>query len=286
MKILITGSTGVVGKNLMPYLTQTKYEVLPFGFGNCVQGIQRLDLTDFNLTETIFRKVKPKIVLHLAGIKDVIYCEKERDFSHLLNFKVTENVANICKGINAKLVCVSSDYVFDGINGPFSEDTHGSPTTQYGLDNWMSEKFIQSNLDQYAIVRSSGIFGYHNDFVDLVRKNLKKGYTFIAYDNLFNNPTFIGDFWKMIDIIICNDFNGLFHCSGTETVNRYSFAQYIAESFNLKKELIIPKSLDFSSDVRPPRLELNNQKTYDTLNYFPAPIKESIKKHKGAIWSQ
>lgn len=283
MKILLTGANGFVGKCLYPFLFK-KYNLFAFGLGKCEQGVNNLDLTNFPKTKNTFHDIKPEIIIHLAGIKDVFKCEEERGLSQLLNFEVSKNISEICKFLDAKLIFISSDYVFDGENSPFNEESVPSPSTQYGMDKFRTEKSIKSNMDNYALVRSSGIFGCKGDFVDIVIKKLKQENNFYAFDNLYNNPTFIMDFNEMIREIIDRNLNGIFHCAGSETVSRFEFAKAIAKTFGLREDLIKPASLDFSKDVRPQNLGLNNQKTYERLNYFPNRIGEILSNNKD-VWS-
>ena len=284
MKVLITGANGFVGKNLTSLLKQKGYEIISIGFGErCDTVAASPDLTDFQAALTFIKTHSPSIILHLAGLKDVFLCEKNRALSHKLNVIINENMTEICSLLSSKLIFISSDYVFDGENGSFNETSIPNPSTQYGIDKLKAEQHIQKNLRHYAILRTSGIFGMKTDFVSTVLEHLSADAPFSAYNNLINTPTFIEDFANMLHEIIKNNFTGIFHCSGREALSRFEFARMIARVFSFKESLIRSASLDFTSDIRPRSLVIDSARTYRQLNYFPDPIENILSKHK-KIW--
>jgi dTDP-4-dehydrorhamnose reductase len=280
----MTGANGFVGKSLTSLLQQKGYEVIPLGFGeHCDTVVASLDLTNFQAAFLLIKTHRPAIILHLAGLKDVFLCERNKALSHTLNLILTENIAEICSRIPSKLIFVSSDYVFDGKNGPFSETSIPSPSTQYGIDKLKAEHHIQKKLGHYSILRTSGIFGMQTDFVNTVIEHLRADRPFSAYNNLINTPTFIEEFADMLHGIIKNNLTGIFHCSGREAVSRFEFSRMIARVFSLNESLIRSISLDFSTDIRPRSLVIDSSRTYQLLNYFPNDIDNILSKHK-KIW--
>ena len=258
--------------------------MISIGFGErCDSVAASPDLTDFQGALTFIKSHSPSIILHLAGLKDVFLCEKNRALSHQLNVILNENMTEICTLLSSKLIFVSSDYVFDGENGSFNETSIPNPSTQYGIDKLKAEQHIQKNLKHHAILRTSGIFGMKKDFVSTVIEHLSADAPFSAYDNLINTPTFIEDFANMLHGVIKNNLNGLFHCSGSEALSRFEFARMIARVFSFKESLIHSVSLDFTSDIRPRSLVIDSARTYRQLHYFPDPIENILLKHK-KIW--
>lgn len=284
MKILITGANGFVGKSLTVLLQEKGYDVTPIGFGeHCNTMAASPDLTNFQAAFSFIKIHRPSIVLHLAGLKDVFLCERNKILSHSLNLILSENIAKICSLIPSKLIFISSDYVFDGENGPFNETSIPRPSTQYGIDKLKAEQYIQQNQKHYAILRTSGIFGMKTDFVSTVIEQVSAGEPFSAYKNLINTPTFINEFADMLHIIIKNDLTGIFHCSGIEAVSRFDFSKIIARVFSLNESLIRSISLDCSTDIRPRSLIIDSMRTYRLLNYFPNDI-ECILSTYQKIW--
>jgi dTDP-4-dehydrorhamnose reductase len=284
LKVLITGANGFVGKSLTLLLKQKGYEIISIGFGELSDTVAASpDLTDFQEAFTVIKTHSPSIILHLAGLKDVFLCEKNRALSHKLNVIINENMTEICSLLPVKLIFISSDYVFDGENGSFNETSIPNPSTQYGIDKLKAEQHIQINLRRYAILRTSGIFGMKTDFVSTVLEHLSADAPFSAYNNLINTPTFIEDFANMLHGIIQNNLTGIFHCSGSEALSRFEFARMIARVFSFKESLIRSASLDFTSDIRPRSLVIESARTYHQLNYFPDSIENILSKHK-KIW--
>jgi dTDP-4-dehydrorhamnose reductase len=285
LKVLITGANGFVGKSLTSLLKQKGYEIISIGFGErCDAAVAASpDLTDFQGALTFIKSHGPSIILQLAGLKDVFLCEENKVLSHKLNVILNENMTEICSLLPSKLIFISSDYVFDGENGPFNETSIPNPSTQYGIDKLKAEQHIQKNLRHYAILRTSGIFGMKTDFVSTVIEHLSADAPFSAYNNLINTPTFIEDFANMLHGIIKNNLTGHFHCSGREALSRFEFARMIARVFSFKESLIRSTSLDFTSDIRPRSLVIDSARTYHQLNYFPEPIEDILLKHK-KIW--
>lgn len=274
MKILITGANGYVGTGLMKYLSQGGSELIPTGL--IAQGsfspVNSLDLTDFAATNSYLEKIKPDVILHLAGIKDVFMCESDKALSRRVNYEVSKNIAKECALRKIRLIYLSTDYVFGEGKTPFNEASLAAPKTQYGKDKLATENFIKEKLEDYAIARTAGIFGLKNDFVGIVIKQLKVGNKFKAYTNLKNTPTFIKDMALMLNVIIAEKRVGTFHCAGSESVSRYDFTLKIAKAFRLDERLILPESLDLSRDPRPADLSMESSSTYKILNYYPQGI--------------
>ena len=278
MKLVVTGSNGAIGRKLFDKIKlENKYEIIALGYNSTDKDIENIDLTDFPTTNEVIDKHNPDVIIHLAGSKDLKLCENKKEISEKLNIETSKNLAINCKSNNRKFIFISSDYVFDGYNGPFNETSKCAPRNQYGKGKLKVEEFLEANLTNYAIIRTSGVFGYDNDFVNVVKNSLSKGKKFAAFGNLYNNPTYVNDFISMLLIIVDKDLKGIFHCSGKETVSRYEFAKYIAEENSLNKELLLKDDLDFSNDLKVPKLELKNDNTYKLLNYFPKSLKEILK---------
>lgn len=285
MIILITGANGYVGGGLVKYLPAGRNTIIHIGFSskNELSSILTLDLTDLSKTNIYIKHVRPDIIIHLAGNKDLNRCESDKVFSNNINYEITKNIVDQCFSNKIKLIYISSDYVFNGVDGPFHELSIPKPTTQYGKDKLTSENYIRKYLRDYAIIRTAGIFGLKNDFVSNIIETLNNKLEFYAYTNLKNNPTFIKDLISMLDIIIRKRHIGTFHCTGSDTITRYEFAIKVTEAFRLSKCLIIPSHLDLINDVRPPNLSMDCTWTYKTLGYFPKGI-DTILRYNRNIW--
>jgi len=276
MKILLTGATGRVGRTALQALRKKHFLVHPLGFRHCDAGIESVDLLDFKATARVVDRTAPDVIVHLAGNRNVSFCEKEKEKSHRLNHGTSEYLCRLCNQIDAKMVFISSDYVFDGLSGPFAEHSSPSPQTQYGRDKLETEQFIQTHMANFAIIRTSGIFGIADDLVSVVMKELRDKNSFRAFSNLSNTPTYIADFNQMLMKVLGDDVGDILHCTGSETLSRYQFAVQIARVFEQDEKKIHSQQLDFSKDLRPPNLAMESLQTYTRLGYFPSSLQQAL----------
>lgn len=285
MKILITGASGYVGTGLMRYLSREGNELIPTGLDadGGLSPVNCLDLTDFSATNLYIRKMKPDVILHLAGNKDVFMCESDKALSRRVNYEASKNIVEECARHKIRLIYLSTDYVFGQGKAPFNELSLPAPQTQYGKDKLATENFIKEKLTDYAITRTAGIFGLKNDFVEAVTKQVKMKNKFKAYANLKNSPTFIKDLALMLNMVIGERRTGIFHCAGSESVSRYDFALKITKAFQLEEALIVPEDIDLSHDLRPPDLSMDSSWTYKTLGYHPKGIEKILQTNRN-IW--
>lgn len=275
MRILVTGAAGVVGKCLSVYLREVGHQVIPVDIMQ-LDGIIRADLRN---QATVFRLIKehiPELILHLASIKNLIFCEKNKKATRKTNYGITEILTRACLESKTRMIFFSSDYVFGQYDFFWREVDTPCPTTQYGVDKADSELLIQSQLSDFAIIRTAQVYGFPGDFVSLVYKTLRSRQTFIAFANLVNCPTWIGDVFAMVNKIINHGNQGIFHCVGPEAISRYQYACEIAKTFALDTSYIQAKNIDFLTDVRPPIVRLNGAFTYETLRVYPGKLKDNL----------
>jgi dTDP-4-dehydrorhamnose reductase len=275
MRILVTGATGAIGKKLSEYLSEIDHQIIPVAL---VQrdGVISADLRD---ETTVFRLVKeyaPDLILHLAAITNLRFCEQHKETARATNYGITEILTRVCSEFGIRMIFFSSDYVFGKYDHFWQEADPPCPTTQYGIDKAASERLIQERLSNYAIVRTAQLYGFAGDFVSLVCKALISHQEFIAFANLVNCPTWIGDLFLMLNKIINHDSPGIFHCVGPEPMSRYQYACEIAEAFALDTSYIQAVNLDFSTDIRPSVVRLNGASTYEALQVYPGRLKDNL----------
>jgi dTDP-4-dehydrorhamnose reductase len=274
-RILITGATGSIGKKLSEYLSETGHQIIPVAL---VQrdGIISADLRDEATVFSLIKEYAPDLILHLAAITNLRFCEQNKEIAHATNYGITEVLTRACLEFGTRMIFFSSDYVFGKYDNFWQEDNPPCPTTQYGIDKAASELLIQERLSNYAIVRTAQLYGFAGDFVSLVCKALTSNQEFIAFANLVNCPTWIGDLLPMLNKIINNGSKGIFHCVGPEALSRYQYACEIAKAFYLDISYIKPVNLNFSTDIRPPVVRLNGAFTYESLQVHPRRLKENL----------
>jgi dTDP-4-dehydrorhamnose reductase len=247
MKVLIIGGSGLLGMKLWEVCEEKNYDVYasfhqnPITRKNCFQ----MDITRKKDVFHVLRKVSPDWVVHTAAYTNVDDCEKNRNRAFDVNVKGTENVANAVEKIDAKLVYISTDYVFDGEKGFYKEDDLVNPVNYYGLTKLEGEKVVKNICRNFAIARTSVIYGGNKrNFVTWVIEHLAKGEQINIVTDQFVSPTFNVDLAEQLLGLIRNDERGVFHTAGRERISRYDFTMVVADVFGLDKDLINPVKMD------------------------------------------
>ena len=275
LKILVTGAAGQIGKQVTKYLVGFGYEVIPV---DCMDmdDVFKVDLRNESATRQLIHDHAPNLIIHLAALKNIAFCEANKEASRVSNYGITELLSSICLESNTRFIFFSTDYVFGNRKQPWKETDLTCPSTTYGSDKADSERLIQQRLTNFAIIRTAQLYGFPGDFVHHVWDTLKAKEEFQAIDNLVNCPTWASDLLSMLHNIIQHEHQGVFHCVGPEPVSRYQYACKIAHALNLDITLIKRWSLDFSEDIRPSVVHLDGTFTYNKLRVYPKNLRENL----------
>lgn len=223
MKVLITGAKGQLGSDLVNILsTINGYEVIGFGRDS-------LDITDLVNVQQIFRSVMPDLVIHSAAYTKVDQAEAEPDAAFLVNAIGTRNVAKVSEEVNAKLVYISTDYVFNGTaSSPINEFEPTSPLGVYGKSKLAGEQFVRDFHSKYFIVRTSWVYGRNGgNFVKtMLRLAVEKDNLSVVNDQV-GSPTYTVDLVKKIKEISETELYGIYHVSNSGICSWYDFADAI-----------------------------------------------------------
>jgi dTDP-4-dehydrorhamnose reductase len=265
----------MIGKKLSEYLCETGHQIIPVDIVQC-DGVISADLRDEATVFCLVKEYAPNLILHLAAIKNLRFCEQNKQTARAANYGITEILTRACSEFETRMIFFSSDYVFGKYDHFWQEADPPCPTTQYGIDKAASELLIQEQLSNYAIVRTAQLYGFVGDFISLVCEALTSHQEFIAFTNLVNCPTWIGDLFLMVDKIINQGSQGIFHCVGSQAMSRYQYACEIAKVFALDSSCIQAVNLDFSNDIRPPVVRLNGTSTYEILQIYPRRLKDNL----------
>jgi len=248
-RILICGANGLLGQRLALMLsTQDDYEVLntsierSFVFDNRLFDYNQLDITNRSDVKSLASSFQPDIIFNAAAATNVDWCESNREEAWKANVTAVENLVDAARKVGAKLVHVSTDYVFDGKNGPYDEDAKPNPIGYYGKTKLASENALLVAGIPYVILRTIVLYGngigVKANFAIWVINNLKAGKQITVVDDQLGNPTFVGDLaMAMIKAFELNR-EGIFHVGGGEQLSRYDFAKRTAEVFALDSSLI------------------------------------------------
>lgn len=265
-RILICGSNGLLGQRLALLLsTNTDYEVLntshhrSFVFDHQLFDYTQLDITRKSDVKSLVASFQPDVIINAASATNVDWCETHRDEAWKVNVVGVENLVEAARKHGARLIHVSSDYVFDGKHGPYREDDPPNPISYYGKTKLAAENAIRASDIRWAIVRTIVLYGagisVKQNFALWVINSLRNGQTIRCVDDQISNPTYVGDLAMAIIRIFEKEKTGLYHVCGSERLSRYDFALRAAEIFGLDAGRIIrAKSADLHQPAPRPLL--------------------------------
>ena len=285
--VLITGGSGLLGVGLLKTAPQ-KYEIIPVCNSNLVLNYLNFKWHKFNVTKhnevlEAFDYFKPNYVIHTASIGNVDYCERNKDEAYLVNVEGTKNILNSCKEHGAKIIFTSSNAVFSGEHGPYSEGSETNPVNYYGKTKLIAEELVKNAGLDYVIARLILMYGWNyqnerkNSVTWLIEK-LQLGENVKMVNDTYTNPLFniqaARALWQMID----RDNFGVYHIAGKDRINRYEFALKTAEVFGLDKKLIesVPSDYFLGIAKRMPDTTYITTKMENDLGIPPMSLDEGL----------
>ena len=273
MKVLITGSAGFIGGYMSSSLDRY-YDVMPTDSRVSNQKLSNfrfLDILETEQIKEVLSYFNPDAILHLAGVKDLNFCETKRDDTYNINVIGTKNLVDACCASKCKMIFLSTDYVFDGEKGMYTEEDLVNPKTYYGVTKLDAENLIRDRMKNYVIIRTGGVFGSYNSIISplfsWLIENLKAGKTVDAYTDIYNTPTSLKLLGDAMRNIIKIENTGLFHVAGHERINRFDFFRKVAGHYGFDPNLIRPSTSHGSeqSFLRPRDISLDTTKSYKLL---------------------
>jgi len=241
MKLLVIGASGVFGNRLYNEAIKKKWDILGTYYAHAYEGMVYLDLRDKSGIEKTFHSFKPDVVILAGGITNVDLSELNPKLSEDINIKGASNLVKKIKEYGARLVYISTDYVFDGENGPYEENDKPNPINVYGCTKLEAENIVSYSLKDYLIVRTSQIYGVdplNNNFAAKIIYNMKNHKKVYAADDFYSTPTYTGLLSNMCLKLIEKRLKGIYNAAGSDFINRYDYVHKIADIFKLDKTLI------------------------------------------------
>ncbi len=247
-RILVVGANGMLGQRVVSFYSCKKdvqllcCSVEPEPVFDNVDYV-RCDLTIREEIKKVVYNFYPDFIINAAAYTNVDRSETEREQAWKLNVKGVEYLAETCRVLDSHLIHISSDYIYDGTNGPYGEKAKPNPLGYYGRTKLASENALKISGAIYTILRANVLYGIADSRPDFVRwtvNSLKKGNKIRIVTDQINNPTFIDDLVQVINKIIEFRKQGIYNIGGKEFLSRYKFTQIIAEFFHLNKSLITP----------------------------------------------
>lgn len=227
--ILVTGVNGQLGYDVVKELRKRNIECL---------GIDKdeLDITDSNAVNEYIIKLRPECVVHCAAYTAVDRAEDEEEICRKVNVDGTENIAKTCKQIDAKMIYISTDYVFDGKGDePFEVNGHIEPHSVYGKTKYEGELKVQEILDKYFIVRISWVFGVNgNNFIKTMLRLGKEKESINVVCDQIGSPTYTADLASLLCNMVVSEKYGVYHATNEGFCSWAEFAEEIMKKANLK----------------------------------------------------
>lgn len=275
MKILITGSNGMLGHDLIDVLKDSHDLILTTS--------KTLDITDKQKTVDFICDNKPDIVINSAAYTDVDGCEENPELAYSVNGDGVRNLATACRHIDCPLVHISTDYVFDGsARDPIGEDGEIGPISVYGKSKLKGEEAIQEILDRFFIIRTAWLYGMNGRNFPKTMLELAESHPEITvvYDEV-GTPTYTPDLARAISELIETDFYGIYHLTNSGSCSWCEFARYIFEVADVDVKVIPVTAAEFARPApRPSYSVLENRKWVENgfkpLRDYKDAIKEYI----------
>jgi len=253
MRIVITGVNGLVGQKLSERLVSSGHlvggiDIQPSAFLSLPIQYQALNITSRKSTVDSIKVFRPEIIIHCAAMTAVDACETERELCWKVNVDGTENVCIGAERTNARVIYISTDYVFDGENGPYSETDNPNPSGYYAKSKLAGENVVRGAGEFNTVIRSIVIYGYgkniKSSFITWLLGELRAGRKVRIVNDQWGNSTIAEDLAEGIDKLIDSGKSGIYHMGGATFVNRYEMAIATARFFNLDETLISPISTE------------------------------------------
>jgi dTDP-4-dehydrorhamnose reductase len=250
MRILITGANGLLGQKVTEtFVRETDHELICTDImpNPSLDGKFRylpLDITGKEDVKKTVLKHEPNVIVNAAAFTNVDACETERELCWRVNVDAVKNLIIAARKVSAKVIHISSDYVFDGKSGNYDEDSVPSPQSFYGKSKLASENALISSVIEYAIIRTMILYGVANNvrpnFATWLVDKLVNDEPVKVVDDQLGHPTVADDVALAVLQIIEKNCSGIYHVCGSECVSRYKFALKLADIFEFEKNLIIP----------------------------------------------
>lgn len=274
MKILVTGAKGQLGYDVVKRLELSNIEYL---------GTDKdtLDLTNENEVNKLIFDYHPDAVIHCAAYTAVDKAEEEKEICYKINVLATRYISKACKEIGAKMVYISTDYIFDGEGDqPFEVDDQPNPINYYGQTKYEGELEVQKYLKDFFIVRISWVFGINgNNFVKTMLKLAEVKNEISVVSDQIGSPTYTYDVARLLVQMIQTDKYGVYHATNEGYCSWYDFACEIFKLKGITMKVNPIETKDYITKAkRPKNSRLSKTKSHQEFNYFFDSWEDALRK--------
>jgi dTDP-4-dehydrorhamnose reductase len=291
-KILVTGANGLLGQHLVKLLLQEGYAVTAIGKGACRlpftdEKLQyyAVDITDDLLLNGILEKETPHTIVHAAAITRVDECQLNPENCEAVNVRATARLLLSAEAFSSHFIYISTDFVFDGEKGDYSETDHMNPVSWYGFTKVQAEAIVETSEITFTIVRTCLVYGNslsgtRSNIINWVKTSIEEGRQVKVVNDQWRTPTYVEDLAKGILLIIRKEAAGIYHISGKDKLTPYDMAMQTAAFCKLDASLI--EKADAASFTqpakRPPKTGFDISKARQELGFKPIHFSEGLQK--------
>jgi dTDP-4-dehydrorhamnose reductase len=274
MKIVIIGASGFLGTKLTNLLSKEN-EIIGASLNPVDKKIKSLDATDEKKVFEFLKEQNPEVVIDLVALTSSVACEQNPSLCKKLNFETAKNIAKACKKLNAKMIFISSSYIFDGEKGNYSEEEQSHPLNQYGKYKVLAEKEVLKLKDS-LVLRTTIMYGYNGkDKPHGVFNKILSGEKISLGDpSQFRNPIFVDDVAMIISSLLDKKQRGIFHMAGSTSLTMINFLKKLEYLVRNDSKILINK--DAPSLVNHPKDDTLNINKLNSLGIKTHSLDEGI----------
>jgi dTDP-4-dehydrorhamnose reductase len=264
MKVVVTGAAGQLGQDVLLELARKNHQA--FGTDR-----EQLDITNEAEVTAYIHEVKPDVILHCAAYTNVDAAEENEELAYQINAAGTEYLAKAAKQTGAKMLYISTDYVFDGTaDEPYEVDEPTKPLGAYGRTKLAGEQLLQKHLDEFFIVRTAWVFGiYGNNFVKtMIRLGKDRGEVGVVHDQV-GSPTYTVDLARFMVELMATEKYGIYHTTNSGICSWYEFAVEIFKQADLKVTVNPLTSDQFPRPAARPKYSVLSKKMIEEQGLTP-----------------
>lgn len=291
MKVLITGSNGLLGQYLVQRLSALpEYEVIATGRG--ANRLRRQDgykyesvnLADEAAVKGLIERSQPDVIIHAGAMTQADDCERNKDACWMVNVTATRYLLQGAEKTGAFFLFLSTDFVFDGLDGPYKEDDPVNPVNYYGASKAAAERIVKQSKAAWAIARTVLVYGVADDprrsnIITWVKSNLEQKKKLKVVNDQWRTPTLVQDLAEGCKLIIDKRAEGIFHLSGKDMLTPYDMAVQVAGYLDLETKLL--EKVDGSSFKQPAKRPAKTgfviEKAETELGYSPHSFEDGLK---------
>jgi dTDP-4-dehydrorhamnose reductase len=284
MRILVTGVHGFLGRTLLGLREEIEWSGCGRGTAAVAGGpYYQIDWENSAAVVDLVAALRPDWVINTAALTNVDQCEEDRNLARKANLDLVDCLVLACRQADAGLVQLSTDYVFDGKSGPYTERDRPHPLSHYGRLKLDSERLVLGRLDRSIVVRTLWLYGYvpgvGSNFVTWALGALHQGESLRVFADQWGNPTYVHDLARILVELCRRDARGLLHMGGATFMTRYELVHDLARFFDLDEGRVEPVSTAEAGlrAVRPLRSGLRTDALEAALRCRPMGFSEGLK---------